>query len=206
LNGPGLNAPIANLAGVDAGSTFTVKGPNGSVPVAGSSGNKVTLSSAGTFLVPGGAYTVTGTGGADIGAFSGSITLPAFPTLVSPVNNATVTRSNGMTVTWTGGDPNGYVRMTVSGATDNTFGNGAAAYCTAPAGPGTFTIPAYVLDALPPGNNAGFTFAPAAPAVSFTASGLTVGILDGRINGTGFGYGADYGPNGGSVSGSFTLQ
>jgi hypothetical protein len=204
LNGPGLSAPVSNFGLLDAGANFTVKGPNGSVQVAGSSGNKVTLSAAGTFLVPGGAYTITGTGGADIGPFSATITLPATPALVSPVNGATVTRSNGMTVTWTGGS--GYVQMVVAGATDNTFTNGAGAYCSAPASAGSFTIPPYILLALPAGNNAGFVFGPAAPEVPFTATGLNAGILDTRINLTGFGYGDGYGPNGGSVSGSFTLQ
>jgi len=61
------NPPITGFANLDAGSSFTVMGPNGSVPVTGTPGNfSATLSAAGTFLVPG-AYTITGAGGPDVG-------------------------------------------------------------------------------------------------------------------------------------------
>lgn len=90
--------PIASAASADAGSNFTVMGPNGSVTLPANSGKSETLNAQGTFLVPG-AFTVTGTGGADIGPFNATVTITVPPTLVSPVNNATVTRSAGMTVT-----------------------------------------------------------------------------------------------------------
>jgi uncharacterized protein (TIGR03437 family) len=187
------NPPIGNLVNADAGSSFTVKGPNGSLPVTGTPGQfKATLSAAGTFLVPG-AYTITGTGGADVGPFSATITFPASPTLVSPQspNNLTVTRSSGMTVTWTGGDPNGHVEIYISSATDNTFNTGALANCTAAASAGTFTIPPYVLLALPAGNLTYFELGPgtvaAASEAPFTATGLNVGFVQTFIDGTSFG-------------------
>ncbi len=192
LNGGG-NPPISNPAALDAGSSFTVKGPNGSVPVTGTPGTfNATLSAAGTFLVPG-VYTVTGAGGADVGPFSATVTFPASPTLVSPVNNTTVTRSSGMTATWTGGDPNGNIQITVTSAIDNMFNNADQAICIAPASAGTFTIPPYVLLALPAGNFAGFVFAPFNTTAPFMATGLSVGILKTQNDGTGFGYGAGTG-------------
>src|SRR5215472_9583359 len=57
LNGPS-DPPFTDVAPVDGGSSFTIKGPNGTMAVQGG-GTKVTLSAAGTFLVPG-AYTITG--------------------------------------------------------------------------------------------------------------------------------------------------
>jgi uncharacterized protein (TIGR03437 family) len=200
LNNVGLNPPIGT-AGIDAGSSFTVKGPNGSVPVTGNPGQfNATLDAAGKFLVPG-AYTITGTGGADIGPFSATTTIPSLPTLVSPVNNTTVTRSNGMTVTWTGGSGN--VQIMVTGATDNTYSNGATAVCIAPAGPGTFTIPPYVLLALPApanfvgapgaGSPGGFVFSSITTEVPFTATGLSAGSLSTQANSAGFGFGAGTG-------------
>jgi hypothetical protein len=70
-----VSNPVGDLAALSAGSSFTVKGPNGSMPVAGSPGGFATmLSAAGTFLVPG-SYTVTSNGGPDVG----------------PITNATLT-------------------------------------------------------------------------------------------------------------------
>jgi uncharacterized protein (TIGR03437 family) len=182
----GYNPPIASLANLDAGSSFTVKGPTGSVPVAGSPGQfSATLNAAGTFLVPG-AFTVTGTGGADIGPFTATVTIPASPTLVSPLtNNFAVTRSNGMTVNWTGNGSTGNVQIDVSGATDNTYNNGANAVCTVPASAGTFTIPPYALLALPAGAFGALNFQQVTEEVPFTATGLNVGILQTAGAGTG---------------------
>jgi hypothetical protein len=192
LNGES-DPPIGNPAELDAGSSFTVKGPNGTVTGSGKPGGfNVPLSTTGTFLVPG-AYTVTGTGGSDIGPVSAAITIPASPALVSPENNATVTRSNGMTVTWTGGAPNGNVLIRVYSAINNAFNTGDKARCMAPASAGTFTIPPYVMLALPAGNFAGFTIAPAKMQVPFTAKGLDFGSIQINYDGTGFGYGAGTG-------------
>jgi hypothetical protein len=116
--------------------------------------------------------------------------------LVTPQNNATVTRADGMTVAWTGGTGN--MKIQVRSATDGTYNSGSRAFCTVPASAGTFTIPSYVLLALPPGNFAGIVIAPVAEAVPFTAKGLTVGILQTNHDGFGYGFGAG--------TGGFTLR
>jgi hypothetical protein len=78
----------------------------------------------------------------------------------------TVVRANGATVTWSGGDPAGYV--TIGGQSD-LFGSTAATTvsvsftCTARVTDGSFTIPPAVLLALPP-------TAPA-PGATFTTPG-----------------------------------
>jgi hypothetical protein len=149
----------------------------------------------GSFLAPG-TLTAAGAGGAAVGPFTATVTIPASPTLVSPVNNATVSRSAGMTVTWTGGG-SGNVVMEVAGCTDNSCNTGAVAACSAPASTGTFTIPPSVLLALPT-VNAGFAFSTQAEA-AFTATGLNLGIISvGRYNVAGFG--SNWG------SGSLTLK
>jgi uncharacterized protein (TIGR03437 family) len=190
-----LEPPLkdTDLAGIDAGPSFTVKGPDGSVAVkAGFVEFKGSLSPTGTFLVPG-AFSVSGTGGADVGPFTANITVPPLATLSSPGNNAAVTRSSGMTITWTGGDPNGNLVIKVYGATDNSFNTGSRAECVVPAKPGTFTIPPYIMEALPAGNFAGFTIAPARTELPFKATGLSFGGIDINFDGTGFGYGAGTG-------------
>ncbi|MBZ5606719.1 MAG: hypothetical protein LAP38_00565 [Acidobacteriia bacterium] len=173
---PSSDPPLGQFVLLDGGSSFTVKGPKGSVALNGSTGDNVTLSASGTFLGPG-SYTVTGTGGKDIGSFSATLTIPATPTLTSPTpsNNAPVTRSNGLTVTWTGGDPNAYVEILVTSALDNTFNLGDTARCRVAASAGTFTIPPYVMLAIPAGNFGGFLFLNSEVAAPFTATGLTLG-------------------------------
>jgi uncharacterized protein (TIGR03437 family) len=152
-NGTSSN-PIGDVAPLDAGSSFTVKGPNGSVPVAGNPGKtKATLSASGTFITPG-VYTITADGGKDVGPLNATLTIPAWPTLLTPQpsSNLTVTRANGMTFTWNPNGSNGHVEIQIGSATDNTFNFGGLAYCNVPASAGTFTIPPYVMLALPAGN------------------------------------------------------
>ena len=184
LNGNNDNA-IVGVASLDGGSSVTIKGPNGSLTMQGASGDFTTINEAGTFLGPG-AYTVTGTGGKDVGPFSATITIPALPTLVSPLNstNLTVTRSSGMSVTWTGGGGN--LQIYLSSATSNTYSTGSTALCTAAASAGTFTIPPYVLLALPAGNFGHFFLGSAQSDVPFTATGLSLGTLHTQSVGPGF--------------------
>ena len=175
---PNPNVPFASTADTDAGSSFTVKRSERKLAGQGESGSfMTTLNAAGTFLSPG-TYTVTGAGGADIGPISANVTIPPSPTLVSPLlNNVVVTRTNGMTVTWTPNGATGIVQIQVTSALDNTNTTGASVICTAPATAGTFTIPSYALLTLPTGSFGGLSFQQMTPEVPFTATGLSLGIL-----------------------------
>ena len=174
---------------LDAGSSLTVTGPNGSVSLP-TTGNRTTLSASGAFLVPGN-YTITGSGGKDIGAFTTHITIPGAPTLTSPAtgNGLTITRSKGTTVTWNANGSTGQVEVVVSVILDQN--TAVQAVCTAPASAGTLTIPPYVLLALPATNGANFSFDPgnANPAFAgtFTATGLNLGVAQSFVNAVGFG-------------------
>ena len=132
-NTNGTNPPLTILAGLDIGPQLTVQGPGGSKSVSATGGNfKTTLSGGGNFLSPG-TYTVSAPGGADVPAFSTSITVPAFPTMTSPppdsVNPFVVTRSSGLTVSWSGGSATGYIEMDGFSNTDNTGNTGAGFEC-----------------------------------------------------------------------------
>ncbi|MGA2144114.1 MAG: hypothetical protein ABSH49_04035 [Bryobacteraceae bacterium] len=165
-------------AAADAGSSFTIMGPNGSKVLAGTPGQfNATLSAAGTFLSPG-AYTITGVGGTDIHAFTAPFNIPAVPVLTNPANLSLppVTRSSGLTVTWTGGASDAYVQIQVQGPTDNTNTNGATAVCNVAASAGTFTIPPYALLALPASSVGGFQFQQQTEA-ALTATGLDLGVI-----------------------------
>lgn len=197
LNNVSFINSLVGLAGqvatFDAGSSFTIQGPGGNLNAAATS--QTTISATGTYLVPG-AYTVTGNGGANIGRLTATVDFPSLPTLVTPVNNATVTRSKGMTVNWTGGG--GVVQIVVGACADSACDAGAQAYCTAPASAGTFTIPAWVLLALPASSSCGIVFSSASEEVPFTVPGLTVAYIQtyATVAGAGLGWG----------SGNFILQ
>jgi uncharacterized protein (TIGR03437 family) len=168
-----------STAAADAGSSFTVTGPNGSKVLSGTGNFTATLSAAGTFLSPG-AYTITGVGGADIGSFSAPFTIPVAPVMTSPANSTLppVTRSSGVTVTWTGGASNAYVQIQLSAVTDSTNTNGATVVCNAAASAGTFTIPPSALLALPTANvGNGFLFQQQTAEVGLTAKGLALGYI-----------------------------
>ncbi len=90
-----------------------------------------------------------GAGGPGVGKFTASISYanPLSWTNMSAVS--TVVRANGQTVTWTGGANDSYVSISGTSSTDTVS---ASFTCNAPAAAGQFTIPVYVLEALPPGS------------------------------------------------------
>jgi uncharacterized protein (TIGR03437 family) len=178
---PQFSAPLTETGTLNAGTPLSVKGPNGMQTFAGSGGAfSGTLSSNGSYLTAG-TYTVSMPGGADVPGFSAGITIPAFPTMTSPppdaANATSVSRSSGLTVTWTGGSSSAFVVLDGTSATDNTYTTGASFECLAPAGAGSFTIPPSVLLAMPAGNFGGLDFHPAAAPTALGASGLAVGVL-----------------------------
>jgi hypothetical protein len=141
----------------------------GTVNISGPVGNRTLLSQAlgfhsltyspGFFPTPGtivdgtlvtaGDYTFTATGGADVGAHNASINHPAafvwneFDTVAGNIS-----RGQALTVTWTGGSAGGTV--SVSGQSQSGTGIGAVFFCLADASAGTFTVPAFIMSALPP--------------------------------------------------------
>jgi uncharacterized protein (TIGR03437 family) len=181
-----ITSLAATGGNADAGSSFMITGPNGTLTEpAGQS----QLDSNGTFLVPG-AFTISGAGGANIGAFKVNVTIPATPNLTTPNPSnppSSITRSNGLTVSWTGGSANAVIQITVYGATDSTGLTGAQVVCEVPSTAGTFTIPPYVLSALPANNFGAFNFSPFTPEVPITGTGLIFGEIQTSLPGAGFG-------------------
>ena len=170
--------PLNILGSLDAGPQITVQGPNGSKSFPASNGSYGgTLSNTGNYFAPG-TITVSAPGGADVKAFSLPVTIPAMPTQTNPTpdspNPFTVTRANGLTVNWSGGAANGYIKLDGFNQTDNTGRVGASFTCIVPASQGTFTIPPYVLLALPTSGQ-----------FSFGGLDFRPSILPGAIPGTG---------------------
>jgi len=184
---------------IDAGTSLAVTGPDGAATlIKGSTtglqysktlGNVTTgLASTTPLYLDTGAYTVSGTGGPGVGAFSAAIMLPAALVWTNESTTSTVTRSQGQTLTWTGGDPSGSVLIlgfsTVTGANA-----GREFLCVAPTVSGTFTIPPAVLLALPASTSTAIPTSSAAVTGalgvgytrtnSFTAPGIDFGTITG---------------------------
>ena len=166
-----LTNPYPNLTTVnlDAGPQWNVSGPNGAqvVPrltnqVAGptySTGNALPD----TYLAPGN-YTISGPGGAAIGAFNGSVTIvPDLVVTNDPEQLKQINRGSSVTVRWTGGEP-GTV-LTITGVSADTSGNGAGFSCIENVSAGSFTIPASILGQLPASPSVG------AGGISFVVRG-----------------------------------
>jgi hypothetical protein len=112
-----------------------------------------------TFDISAGTYTVSGTGGANVGPFTAPITVTAaaasFKWNQASVTSAPISRQTPLQITWTGGDPNGFVDITAiastlqSGIEPAATTPGVLVECMASAQTGKFTIPTYVLESLP---------------------------------------------------------
>jgi uncharacterized protein (TIGR03437 family) len=178
----GGNSPQGSTTGLDAG-LINLSGPNGTAALAEFGvGTYVAPLAVGAIPAAGGAFTFTGNGGQAVGPFTATVILP-IPTLkwTNSTDAATISRSNGLTINWTGGAPGSYV--TIAGTSSATVGGqpvSASFSCTAPVGAGQFTVPPYILQALPAGaggagvlNSTGFS--------SFSASGIDVGYATGSI-------------------------
>jgi uncharacterized protein (TIGR03437 family) len=103
----------------------------------------------------GGTYTFdNGSGGGDVSAFQGTVTVPSpvvswFQAKLLP----TVSLTGGLTVVWSGVDPQSYVQISGRSTGAGASLNGATIMqftCTAPGAAGKFTIPDSVLKSIPP--------------------------------------------------------
>jgi hypothetical protein len=162
-------ADPVTATGLDAGPQINVTGPNGAKQLAKNNQGQYS----GTFVAPSlslnpsatppyltpGTYTLdNGSGGADVGAFKTTITVPPVLTWSNKASVTTVTRTQPLTINWTGGAANGQVYvigespLSVNAATGSF--NGAGEFvCVAPASAGTLTVPAAILSALPKSAN-----------------------------------------------------
>jgi uncharacterized protein (TIGR03437 family) len=170
---------------LDAGPAISISGPNGIAALnveqtVGSFQDMLGASNNGgpLYLNPG-LYTFTGTGGADVGPFGAQQQMPAPLVWTNQGSFSNIDRSQGIALQWTGGISGGHVYITgASFATSS--GPGAFFSCTAPSTAGQFTIPSIVLLALPPSAASPQSYvsiANASPALSFTAAGISAGIV-----------------------------
>lgn len=165
------------IVGLDAGSiTFT--GPTGpAIPLPiqlGIKGEYGAILAASGIPSSGGTFTFTGSGGADVGSFTSTVTMsnPLF-NWTSQSAAATVDRTQGLLFTWTGGLPGTYVLL---GGTSTGSGITAGYSCKVHVEAGQFTVPSYILLGMPAGSG-GTSIQQHDTDASFTATGLDMGGL-----------------------------
>jgi uncharacterized protein (TIGR03437 family) len=172
---PPEQGPLTNYiqAALDAG-TIQVSGPTGQISLGSGPG---LYQGHQANVPPGGNFTLSGSGGKDVGSFQVSLNVPA-PTLTVTNQSAlaSVTRAQGATVTWSGGFPNGAIHLQGSaGAPAVKF------FCYAPTSAGQLTIPPSILLAVPPGSGSISVVNVTAPQ-TISASGLDLGLAVGADN------------------------
>jgi uncharacterized protein (TIGR03437 family) len=160
-------------APLDAG-TIQLTGPSGSVNLAAGGGFYQAQLPAGPVS---GAYTFTGSGGKDIGSFKVALNLQGPLTLTNRAALASITRSQGATVTWSGGFSNGDVE--VNGAVGDKYGS-VRFFCHAPSSAGQLTIPSSILLGMPPGGGSLVVTNATAPQ-TVSASGIDIGMAVGTV-------------------------
>jgi uncharacterized protein (TIGR03437 family) len=151
---------------LDAGALLELNGPNASniaIPrqsdniysaILYSSGLGSVVPKSGSPTLVEGTYTVSGTGGADVGSFSAALSLPSDFTWTNENTIANpIPRASPLNVTWTGG---GTGLVTIIGTSSVPAGGTAASpiysalafNCVAPASASNFTVPANILEQL----------------------------------------------------------
>jgi uncharacterized protein (TIGR03437 family) len=203
---PSNNDPV-NQVGVSAGAALNITGPDGGQQwpqqnkgsaaqpdyaydmqgsiIGGGIPNQTSVLP--VYLVPGNFTINDGSGGPQVGPFSAMLTIPSSTvTWTNESAFSNISRSSDLTVTWSGGATGGIVGVLGSSADPSTAAEAQFA-CVTQADAGTFTVPAWVLSALPAsatdpsvGAKVGFlTIATTLTSpILFQATGVDVGFFN----------------------------
>lgn len=184
VNGPNGPKTLDRQSGLEnrgsyyakLGGGITISGLPGGIPGLPGGNNLPDYLSAGT-------YTLTGTGGADVGAFTATLNYPQPLTWTNEAAITNVNRTQNLSITWSGGASNDLVVITgTSTNTNPTVGGSFICYSTAAAG--GFTVPSWVLSALPvssviEGSPTGMLMvgSTSSEPSRFNASGIDIGVV-----------------------------
>lgn len=176
-------APLTTL--LDAGAQLILNGPNANnIAIARETGNSYikmlvdpTLPGGSgklSAVIAEGLYTISGTGGADVGGFSAHMNMPALLDWTNKSAISDIVRSGSLTATWTGGGNN---PVFITGASGQPSGGTAAApildlvifVCTANGSAGTYTVPSSILSQIPPTGSFGTALFGIQTITDFTA-------------------------------------
>lgn len=157
LNGNALPNMSPTTMPLDWGAPLLLTGPNGPKTLTytfamaragylgGSFSNNLIPNT--LYLTPG-SYTVQGFGGANIGPFMTSFTIPQPVNWANQTTTNVVNRALPLTLSWTGGD-SGQVNAILGFGEDLPTNSSAVFVCIAPPGSTSFTVPTDMLANLP---------------------------------------------------------
>ncbi len=139
---------------LDAGTQLQISGPGGQQSVslvnnAAALGSYLPLYSLPNklYLAPGN-YTVSGAGGANVGAFKANLTVPSPFTWTNMSQIQSVDRTQPLTLSWSGATAG--QSLAILGVDSDLPTNSSSMFvCIAPANATSFTVPAEVLSAIP---------------------------------------------------------
>lgn len=187
------NPAAAHALGLDAGSAISVTPPAGNAVSLTESGGVTgvyALAPKALTSLATGTYMISGSGGADVGAFNTTLNLAAPLTWTNKTQitttttglTGTVNRSGSpvTTLTWSGGDPNAFA-VIAGFSTEGTGSNSLGGFflCIAPISAQQFTVPASAMLALPPTPTDGIgvlMLGSTTTPQTFTANGLDFGF------------------------------
>lgn len=185
--------PFAALPGRDAGPGLTVTGPNRTATLLpaprepglylGWLGGGRPLHAKPFFLDPG-RYTISASGGKDVGAFSASADFHPILEWLRPERLGRIDRTRGARVEWSGASTSQRVLVAAVNV-DPLSGGAGVCLCVAPGSAGRMELPALYLSNLPasrnmPGLPQGYLLIAGLPegrAPEFHARGLEIGFL-----------------------------
>jgi uncharacterized protein (TIGR03437 family) len=166
--------PARSGTGLNAGDSILVSGPAGNLTAFNVSSGGYSMSKSPATLSQG-SYSVTSTGGSDVGSFAANVNVaaPAVWSNQSTFSPASIPSGAPLTFTWSNADPGGYLTLRVSSA--NAIYNSEIQCSVAPAA-NSFTIPAYLMSGIYAGPITVSLTSNSAP-VAFSAQGLDVGSV-----------------------------
>lgn len=167
--------------GLDAGTPIMLTGGGLSVPIpefsiSGQTEVGYYVATLTNPLTGGTAYTFTGPGGKDIGKFTATVTFPVPLSWTNESSISAVTESQGQLITWTGGASGTYVAISGNSSLSTDLAVSGSFICLAPVSAQQFTIPSYVLLAMPTGTGS-LGVANYANLSKFTATGIDFGYV-----------------------------
>jgi uncharacterized protein (TIGR03437 family) len=149
----------ASSKGFDAGASLALSGPAGAWTLApvGSGQYQVMFGNtpSGPNL-PLGTYTMSTRGGRDVGGFSAALNVGGNLVWINKAAVSSVDRTQPLNLTWSGGTTPGYVLL--GGYAESNPGGDVGFVCVEDTTKGSFTVPSFVLSALPATASGGVLF------------------------------------------------
>jgi len=173
---PAPDPAAAQFPTLNAGSALTVAGAGGSRQLTRRPDGTYAAAQTSGYLQPGSYSVDNGAGGADVGTFSSTFTVPSSLNWLNP-NIPTTELSPSLR--WSGGDPNGYVIVT---SVAQNISSAATTVCVEANAAGSFQMPPYAYavtgaDGVFGRNPNTVSIGSVAAPVRFTAPGLDMGFI-----------------------------